>query len=1213
MSLLERAKEHARKRQQEEEEGSLPPPPSSEDERVEVEDAGEASEDKPSSKVNIDVSRKTLAGGPRDGSTIRKGPGDGNVPATDGTIAKADGTIPKVKGTIPSTSAPVFKKPEHPAPKKSPSSKQVTSKDDSDTDCWENNASNHFRKIEGMIRRDRSISVDRDFMYDTVPRMAERIRTKSKAKERVTSQGMAAVSELLALEERVSDKTYANALNYLIHFATPGECIKYLFANGIKMRPDNTIISDSKVVNGANCVRKRMNLLGDAYQTYAYTPVDDGHEEVLKNWIWETDFKISKWNQYLVRREELYQGGLTDVERDKPTTSTPRVRGPPAPAPAKVTQVPSQAPAAQRPAPSFVSGGIQAAADTTVYQPGINYATQEKMEQAPLTVDECLNVDQSLIDRITNPNRPKSMHDDEVVAAMAGLNPDVGNKAETVLMAERKLQREEHQKFMNKLRTGDADPDGIIMPPLDASDLLGGSIDDEMDPRFLETLGERYKKTLEEYIAFKVCANRLVKSCLYKDNSDKPAYIPYLNRLKTSIINHFTRLSAYSAFNLKSQTTGMMDITQDIEKCVKNLQEAKMFPEDVDNDPADKNVKEYSIDFVYPDGSINTEIVVLPKGWDDPLLPEGNAEAEQWRQHHILRCTGTFDGTEPHTLNQWWGIFKDKVHRVPGVANCDKWEHIVENELFTGPALAVFLGGSKRSKNQVVNKDHDYVYGISRVFTQYDRADNKWDSLLLKLDKVRINQENIDEIKDGIYELEQLTRDLKASKPKGKTNDEVARMIHIRRREIFTPNLLETIDNHLATASIQKHLQKGHYNFVLNSYLTKIMKNVGSKTYSATFTRRTRIDNKMEELIKILDESKRKASGFPSRESSPKRVKFSGAATAKTVKADPTKTESKQPLKPAIKKEKPVFKKLNTTKLPMTKGFKKVGLGVKDKAKAAVEEKKSISKESSTTAAAMTDIHRLFEDNLHALMQDEEFEENEEESQSEEVSEEEEQEVDAGGDEVRSEIANLKGQVQALIQVASVNSIHPEAMIPLQKASINTAQTSNTVQQTTDLVKIMKNINIIKGQTCFFTHRSTEPVQHKLWDCALGQNSKSEELGERNQCRFCWQIGHLSKSCTVKVPMVCDFCKKTGHWKPFCGQFINKAYQSYNEKINKNKEAPTAAVTSEETPEQFSARVTNQAIHEARVANASAAMLSHYSLTGGVPLGHAPQPLLNQP
>jgi hypothetical protein len=45
------------------------------------------------------------------------------------------------------------------------------------------------------------------------------------------------------------------------------------------------------------------------------------------------------------------------------------------------------------------------------------------------------------------------------------------------------------------------------MPPIDASDLLGVTVDDEMDPRFQEPQAEHYKKTLDEYIAFKTCAH----------------------------------------------------------------------------------------------------------------------------------------------------------------------------------------------------------------------------------------------------------------------------------------------------------------------------------------------------------------------------------------------------------------------------------------------------------------------------------------------------------------------------------------------------------------------------------------------------------------------------------------------------------------------------------------------------------------------------------
>jgi hypothetical protein len=244
----------------------------------------------------------------------------------------------------------------------------------------------------------------------------------------------------------------------------------------------------------------------------------------------------------------------------------------------------------------------------------------------------------------------------------------------------------------------------------------------------------------------------------------------------------------------------------------------------------------------------------------------------------------------------------------------------------------------------------------------------------------------------------------------------------------------------------------------------------------------------------------------------------------------------------------------------------------------------------------------------------------------EECSEQEEEEMeideevdvtDAGGDELKSEIDILKGQINALIQVASAQQARPPyapepLSTPQSTSHVNVTQPDVNIQQTVDLAKIMKNINIIKEKLCFFTHKTTEPVQHKLWDCALSQNVKSEELGERKQCRFCWQIGHVSKNCTIRVPMHCDFCNKPGHWKPFCGQFINKAYQNYNLKMKQKQEAAAAAANpADETPEQYAARVSNQAVHNSRIAEASAAVLSHFSLTGGAPLGHAPQLLPN--
>jgi hypothetical protein len=94
--------------------------------------------------------------------------------------------------------------------------------------------------------------------------------------------------------------------------------------------------------------------------------------------------------------------------------------------------------------------------------------------------------------------------------------------------------------------------------------------------------------------------------------------------------------------------------------------------------------------------------------------------------------------------------------------------------------------------------------------------------------------------------------------------------------------------------------------------------------------------------------------------------------------------------------------------------------------------------------------------------------------------------------------------------------------------------------------------------------------------------------------------------------MHCDFCNKPGDWKPFCGQFINKAYQNYALKTKQKQEAAAVASNqAEEAAEQYAARVSNQAIHNSRIAEASAALLSHFSLTGGASLGHAPQLLPN--
>jgi hypothetical protein len=87
-------------------------------------------------------------------------------------------------------------------------------------------------------------------------------------------------------------------------------------------------------------------------------------------------------------------------------------------------------------------------------------------------------------------------------------------------------------------------------------------------------------------------------------------------------------------------------------------------------------------------------------------------------------------------------------------------------------------------------------------------------------------------------------------------------MVHAKRREIFSLVLWETISNHIATAKMQQEFLKGHYNYIVQSYLLKIQKNVGSKACSKGCSIKTKNDHVwLEELLKILDESKPKSSG----------------------------------------------------------------------------------------------------------------------------------------------------------------------------------------------------------------------------------------------------------------------------------------------------------------------------------------------------------------
>jgi hypothetical protein len=187
---------------------------------------------------------------------VSKVVGNDDIPETNDNISKYNisKTNVNIDVNICKSMSPTFKTSTKSASEGQTVKKQ-SSNDGSDTDYWEDNESTNFRRIQGMLSRDRRILVNCDYIYDTALRTAESIRSKRGAKQTVSSQGIsAAASELISLEERVSDSTYAKALNYLIHFVTPDECINYLYAVGVKTIPESTIVRNSKTVNGVNSV-----------------------------------------------------------------------------------------------------------------------------------------------------------------------------------------------------------------------------------------------------------------------------------------------------------------------------------------------------------------------------------------------------------------------------------------------------------------------------------------------------------------------------------------------------------------------------------------------------------------------------------------------------------------------------------------------------------------------------------------------------------------------------------------------------------------------------------------------------------------------------------------------------------------------------------------------------------------------------------------------
>jgi DNA polymerase III delta prime subunit len=435
-----------------------------------------------------------------------------------------------------------------------------------------------------------------------------------------------------------------------------------------------------------------------------------------------------------------------------------------------------------------------------------------------------------------------------------------------------------------------------------------------------------------------------------------------------------------------------------------------------------------------------------------------------------------------------------------------------------------------------------------------------------ELDKLKIDKADAIATRDDVFELRRIIRDLQHAKTPEKSNDEVVRQIHAKRRDIFSPVLLDVIDMHISSKSLTKELNKGHYGLVVNSYLDKIVNDVTVPAYA--IKHKEKVEEK-EALKNIISLYKQKV-GKKDDESEPaaKKVKWAGPASAK----DSTKSDSTKPTRPFTKRP---F-------VPGPKSILKPGY-------ASVGAKPN----QSPAAVAMTTFDDLFSNDFDM------------QSETENVESEE-----TGGEEI------INDQLLAMQQ--QISSLAKATAYSLTQSPTSNQVLSNTesdVQATIDLVKTMKLIDKIKNEACTFTHRNPT-VKHRLWECTLPQLQKIEELTKRNQCRICWDEGHTGLDCTSKVVVMCDYCKKTGHWQPFCGSYISKMYQERMQKFNDRKEAPAAAASvdsnsEKETMDQYNARITNQAIHQSRIENANAQLSQHFSLISGSPLGPAPQFLPN--
>jgi hypothetical protein len=1070
-----------------------------------------------------------------------------------------------------------FAKPSGPAPKR-PKVGQVPASSkhsvppsgtDSDTDYYDSIKRNNYEFLVAMSSRSRSKSVDRKFMKKAVE-TTERVGTKPRALNRALTKGESALNEATILEESASESVMIEAMNYLIHFITPKECILFLDLIEIRNKPDRPTGKLNNIQKLVSCVRKRLNCLGERFNAKTYQPKDEIDEGIICHWNKGTSFDARSLAKIVKKADAEYRGGETHDEEAESDGSKESVEPAESEKSASSTKNVSFEKAKQTTpigTRSYAGGQsrteqyfAKSSASTAPSSPPPKVSSTTSTGREKLSCSETSGYkeqtifDSEEVDQALEMPSSTSSHDQEIMDAMKHERDAESWKFSTVMLeGDKRLQGELFVKWWNDYKPGSGmNPVGLINPPEDCYALLGKYPGEENDSKFTKGLVERYKEAYYQYIALKQCAHRMVNHCKNMDTIFQPDYMPFIKGLRIGIINHFRRLKHFSAFNLKHQTGDMLSILRQLEECFLVLEKAQFDPV-IQKDPKERNTIEVRFRWTNEDGTIHEEKKKLPKGWDEAQLEVAHPLSKAYAKHYTLESVGTFDGGKGSDFFSWWLTFKDSIHRVPGVSNTRKHHELTE-KLLTGRALKIFNG----SKTMMLSFEREYVRGMSRLNNEFNRVDNRWEKLCYLLEKFKVVETDPDAIKEKIYELENLKDQMVNSKPISKTTNDVARTIHYRIHEIFTGNLLDKIRTHVATV-MNKQLLSGQFNEVVSSYLEELHKVVSSSMFRAEAPRSALNEEDQKALKFIREQMKAKGSSSQGNNQKPGSKPF-------------TPSQGKRPPFPPNKKYE-----------PKPKG--------------------------------------------HISQLDGDIAESEEET---EKAEEEllyhEQSESRGTEEIKSELELLKQQFAAMAntqqQVMPVPMMYYPPQMQMQTTpvlqQVMAAEAAPDAAQVTDPEAVRRIIEDAKKESCIFTHRTQGAKPHLIWNCASQPLQKAEELATLNRCRTCWQSGHTGLNCIVKPTILCDHCKGAGHWQPFCGSFISdaitklKARKAAAEEPKQQLKA-TESMDLNGSYEKYVKRMESQAAHSSRVIAANSMTSSTYALKGGASLAAVGKVLTPKP